>query len=164
MLKNDLPVYCAIANWLLHTVWGYTSNSNLDLLQRLQNRAARIISGTYTRDVRGIELVKDLGWLSIRQRRDYFTGILVFKALNGLSPDYMSDMFTYVRDINLCDTRSVRDNSLYIPKIKKQIFSQSIQVNGPRTWNGIPSEIRNLSSLTSFISALKCYLLNSTAD
>ena len=144
------------------TVWGFSSNRNLDLVQRLQNRAARIILGNYSRDVRGIDLVKELGWFNIRQRRDYFTGILVYKALNGLSTEYMSDLFTYVRDVNLCNTRSVSDNTLIIPKVNKHVFSQSIQVCGPRTWNILPSEVRNSNSLCLFKTSLRDYLLKSS--
>jgi len=144
------------------TVWGFSSNRNLDLVQRLQNRAARIILGNYSREVRGIDLVKDLGWFNVRQRRDYFTGILVYKALNGLSTEYMSDLFTYVRDVNLCNTRSASDNTLTIPKVNKHVFSQSIQVSGPRTWNRVPSEVRTSNSLCSFKTSLSNYLLKSS--
>ncbi len=81
------------------TVWGYAPGSYLDRVQSLQNRAARIITGNYSREVRGIDLVKDIGWFNIRQRRDYFTGLLVFKSLNNMSPVYMADMFTYSNEL-----------------------------------------------------------------
>ncbi len=141
------------------TAWGYAPNTYLDRVQRFQNRAARIITGNYDRDVRGIDLVKDLGWFNIRQRRDYFTALLVFKSLNGMSPDYMTDMFTYSHEIGTYNTRSTVQNILCVPKINKQIFSQSIQFNGPRMWNSLPLEIRNAQSLIPFKSLLKLFLL-----
>jgi len=48
------------------TVWGCT-NANVKLIQRLQNRAARIITGCYdVINVRGIDLVKTLKWLNMQ--------------------------------------------------------------------------------------------------
>ena len=44
------------------SVWGYTNLKNLTLLQRLQNRAARIITGISDWDHSATELVKNLGW------------------------------------------------------------------------------------------------------
>ncbi len=141
------------------TVWGFTSGVNIDKVQRLQNRAARIITSNYDFNIRGLELVKELGWLNIRQRRDYFAGILVYKSLNGLSPDHMSDMFTHLRDISDYQTRSAVSSNLYVPRVNKAIFSQSLQVNGPKVWNSLPSHIQMSSSLDSFKCNLKRHLL-----
>ena len=140
------------------TVWGFTSNVNIDMVQRLQNRAARIITGNYDYNVRGLSLVKELGWLNIRGRRDYLTALLVFKSLNGMSPDYMSDMFTYVRDISVRHTRAAVSSSLYIPRVKKSMYSQSMYVKGPTVWNSLPSHIQQCTSLESFKFNLKKYL------
>ena len=47
------------------TLWGYTSQQNLQKI-RLQNRAARIVSGNYDYvNTRGIELVKSLQWMNV---------------------------------------------------------------------------------------------------
>ena len=49
------------------TVWGY-SNSNVDTIQRLQNRAARIITGCFDIiNTSGIELVKQFKWQIIQK-------------------------------------------------------------------------------------------------
>ena len=45
------------------TVWGHTSESNLEKVQRMQNRAARTILNNYDFvNVRGIDLVKQLNF------------------------------------------------------------------------------------------------------
>ena len=69
------------------TVWGFTSNKNLNRIQKFQNRAAWTITNNFNWDIRGVNIVKDLGWLNIKQHRDYFVGLLVFKSLNNLLPD-----------------------------------------------------------------------------
>ena len=60
------------------SVWGYTSKRNVKLLQRLQNRAARIITGKYDWNLSASQILMDLGWMNINQRIDYFTTLLTF--------------------------------------------------------------------------------------
>ncbi len=142
------------------TVWGYAPDIYLNKVQSLQNRAARIITGNYDRNIRGIQLVRDLGWLNLRQRRDYFVGIMVFKSLNGNSPDHIADLFTFTRDLNVCNTRSTSSNDLFVPRINKHVFTQALQVTGPKMWNSIPTTIRSSTSLDMFKFKLKRHLLS----
>ena len=53
------------------TIWGYTCDNNLHKIQRLQNRAARIVTGNYDYvTTRGTELERRLRWMCVTQRRD----------------------------------------------------------------------------------------------
>ena len=72
------------------TVWG-SANANTKCIQRRQNRAARIICKQIDIiNYRGIDLVRELQWLSISQRIDYFLCVLVFKCIHG-APRHLSD-------------------------------------------------------------------------
>ena len=51
------------------SVWGSSGITRIESLQKLQNRAARIVSGS-SYDAPSEPLRKDLGWLSVRQRND----------------------------------------------------------------------------------------------
>ena len=74
------------------TLWGFTSQLNLSRVQRLQNRAARIITGNFDYiNVRGIDIVKRLQWMNIIERRDYVVALTVFKCIRGMAPTYISD-------------------------------------------------------------------------
>ena len=53
-----------------------------------------------------MNIVKDLGWLNIKQRRDYFVVLLVFKSLNNLLPDYITDKFTMTSEIDPLQTKN----------------------------------------------------------
>ena len=86
--------------------------------------------------------MKDLGWLNIKQRSDYFVGLLVFKSLNNLLPDYITDQFTMTSEIVCSSTRSTSDNKLSLPKANKDIYASSHQHSGPLVWNQLPSSIR----------------------
>ena len=90
------------------TLWGYTCQQNLYKIQRLQNRAAKIVSGNYDYVItRCIELVKILQWMNVHQRRDYFMSILMFKCIHGLAPDYLCNEITMQNEISERTTRSL---------------------------------------------------------
>ena len=56
------------------------------------NRAARIITGNFDYiNVRGIDIVKRLQWMSLIERRDYVVALTVFKCIRGMAPTYISD-------------------------------------------------------------------------
>ena len=132
------------------TLWGFSANKYIDEVQRFQNRAARIITGNFEYTTRGIDLVKQLGWQTIRERRDYLTGLLVYKSLNGIAPTYLQDLFTYCRDTHSLQTRSATSNNLFIPGINKQVYSHSLQYNGSKIWNGLSSTAKDAHSLNVF--------------
>ena len=48
------------------SIWGYTTAHNINKVQRLQNRAARILTGNYDYvNTRGIDLVKTFGLMNV---------------------------------------------------------------------------------------------------
>ena len=62
------------------TLYGSNTQENIDLVQRVQNHAARLIMGNFDYiNSRGIDLVKSLTLYTIRERRDYFLLTLMFK-------------------------------------------------------------------------------------
>ena len=75
-----LPVRC-----YTDTAWGELSVECKSRLQRLQNRAARII--IVRRDSTS-EALKTLGWPNLETIRKRNKSILVFKCLNDLVPQY----------------------------------------------------------------------------
>ena len=100
------------------SIWGYTSRQNLNKIQRLQNRAAIIITGNHDYvNTREIELVKTLKWMCVSQRRDYFMLLLMFKSIHGLAPDYLCDVINMQRDICQRPIRSQNVNNVYVPYV-----------------------------------------------
>ena len=145
------------------TVWGFTSNKNLNSLQKFQNRAARIITINFNWDIRGVNIVKDLGWLNIKRSRDNFVGLLVFKSINNLLPDYITDKFTMTSEIVCRSTRSTSDKKLFLPKANKAIYTSSLEHSGRLVWNQLPSSISKLDSMYSFKKNFSKYLLTQMA-
>ena len=74
------------------SVWCQTKQGNISKLQRDQNYAARIVTGNFDYvNFRSADLLYELNWASAKERCDYFTSVMVFGALNGLTPPYLTD-------------------------------------------------------------------------
>ena len=125
-------------------------------LQRLSNSGIRYIFGI-RRDEHISPYRKELNWLCTDTRRLYFTGIIIYKILRLQQPPYLLNLFTkYIPKDN--SRGPLRTKELSLPAIK-DCGSTSFQVHGSIFWNSIPFEIRVLSSLNSFKTALFKYLL-----
>ena len=97
------------------TVWG-SANANTKCIQRLQNRAARIICKFFDIiNYRGIDLVRELQWLSISQRIDYFLCVLVFKCIHGNAPCYLSDSIDMASHMHDTNTRLNMSSDVNVP-------------------------------------------------
>ena len=74
--------YCSI-------VWGNCGKTLSEKLQKLQNRAARILTSSSTYDDDAGYLLQQLGWKDPIAQRQNQVALMVFKALNDLVPDYL---------------------------------------------------------------------------
>ena len=79
----------------------------------------------------------------------------MFKCLNGLAPNYLSDIFTFHNDIVERPTRLSDQLLLYMPKPKTEIYRQSLLYKGSLIWNNIPLEIKQSENLGHFKHLLK---------
>ena len=66
------------------SVWGSCDQTKLQLLQKIQNTAARIVTNNFDFSTNSQELIQ-LGWMNMAQRHFYFTAISVFKVSNSLT-------------------------------------------------------------------------------
>ena len=85
-LVQPLFEYCNI-------IWSNAYATNLERLVKLQKRGARIVLQKKIREARSANLFKQLGWIPIRDRWNFFKCVAVYKSLNGLFPPYLTDIF-----------------------------------------------------------------------
>ena len=71
--------------------WDGTSIRNKDAFEKLQNEAARIVTGL-TRSTSLINLYKECGWVSLTDRRQFQKLCSMYKCTNNLVPEYISDL------------------------------------------------------------------------
>ncbi len=96
----------------------------------------------------------ELKWMKIDDRIHYKKAQVIYKALNGLAPQYLRDMYTLTSDVHLRPSRLTDNSTLYLATGRiQQIFKDSFQYSSAEIWNNIPVEIREAQSLQSFNSA-----------
>ena len=108
------------------STWGCTTEANLDRIQRIQNLLARIMCNNF----RGIEMIRTLRLQTIREGRDYFLCILVFKCIHGLATHYSCNDATMYIDINGYDSRNAENMDLYLPRCSREIYKRSFLYKG----------------------------------
>ena len=141
-------------------IWGFTSQQNIYNVQRLQNRAARIITGNHDYvHTRGLDIVKQLNWMNVVQRRDYFIALFMLKCIHGLSPVYLSDLITMSNDIAIRPTRASSSDMVMVPRVILYITKRSYSYCDPMIWNALPKFIKHCVSINIFRKALKTHVL-----
>ena len=132
--------------------------SALHRLQVVQNAAARLLTGT--RKFEHISpVLSDLHWLPVEQRIQFKILLFAFKALNGLAPDYLSDLISLHRPPRAL--RSADLMRLDTPRTRLVTRGdRAFSVAAPNLWNELPFSIRSATSLFSFKSSLKTYLFS----
>ena len=133
-----------------------TTNKVLKKLQYVQNSAARLLTGTRSRE-HITPVLRELHWLPIKHRINYKILLITYKALNSLAPPYLADLLHHH-----APSRFLRSNSanlLQVPRTERRTWGdRAFSVAAPTLWNSLPSHIKVSPTLSSFKSALKTYL------
>ena len=104
-------------------------------------------------------MLSDLHWLPVEQRIQFKILLFAFKALNGLAPDYLSDLISLHRPPRAL--RSADLMRLDTPRTRLVTRGdRAFSVAAPNLWNELPFSIRSATSLFSFKSSLKTYLFS----
>ena len=119
-----------------------------DKLQKLQNRAARILTFS-NYDVRLSVLLDELCWERLEYVRLKQLAVTMYKIHNNLSPSYLMRIFTNTSNVHSHNLRNSELNN-YVPRPRTESAKGSLHYRGSVLWNKIPSEIRRLPSLIVF--------------
>ena len=109
------------------SVWGTAFKKDINTLIKLLKMVARLILDVdYT--VPSTELFK---WLPIDKNVRFRQATLVYKALNDMTPSYMTYMFSSSSKTAPFSLRSVTNDKLFIPRTHRK----SLRFLGPKVWN-----------------------------
>ena len=92
--SSPVNIYYSLFHWIFpfdycSLVRGNCGKTLSNKLQKLQNRAARVITlSNYDVDVDS--LVHNLGWKDLKSQRQIQNALMVFKSLNSLVPEYLT--------------------------------------------------------------------------
>ena len=143
------------------SVWGSTSNNNIELIEKQQKLAARIILNDFDyRNSRGQILCNSLGFKPFIERYKYTTSCLIYKCVHGSVPTYLSDHILFEFEVHNYQTRGAINNNLYLPLPKKEKYKQSIFYNGAIFWNSLNDFIRDSHNIDAFKRNYLNFLVN----
>ena len=133
------------------SVWANCPHAYKKKLIRIQKRAARIVTGNFDYEKScGTDIMKNLKWPSLGQRRDYFLATLMYRCINGTAPTRLCNEIEMYFDRHDFNTRNADTLNVIIPKPNLESFKQSFKFAGAITWNDLPDELQNAISLDSF--------------
>ena len=122
-------------------------------LQSVQNTAARIVTLTKKFDHITPVLIQ-LHWLPVHFRILFKVLLLVYKALNGMAPLYITELLSY----RTCSRtlRSTDQKFLAVPKSRLKTYGdRAFSVAAPKLWNELPLDLRSLDTINLFKKHLK---------
>ena len=128
------------------SVWDELNVTLSNKLQKLQNRAARVITRS-SYDTSASFLLNRLYWDNLSTRRKKLKAMLMFKIIKGLSPTYLQDLFS-IRSTpyNLRDSEIKLD----LPKLRTNYCKRALGYSGALLWNTLPVILRKLDPLGCF--------------
>ena len=132
----------------MQILFGQTANNNhFDQLQKLQNRAGRIILQVKSGEHIFIQQIHDtLDWETLKSRRREHTCSLLFKTFHELAPKYMTDKFIFNEK---CYGLRYNDN-LMLPKPRTNQCKRTFLYRGSVLYNELPLKLRQLGTLNLF--------------
>ena len=134
------------------------TQSTLHRLQMVQNSAARLLTGTRRREHISPVLAQ-LHWLPVKYRIQFKILLFVFKALNGLAPQYLSDLLSKPPAVRVL--RSASQMLLDVPSnTSVSKGDRAFSVIGPTLWNSLPLHIKSSATVERFKSTLKTHLFS----
>ena len=94
--------------------------------------------------------------MTLETMRKRQKAILIFKILNGLTPVYLSEMFTHSASFHDYGLQSSKMN-LALPKSRLDFYRNSFAFTGAQIWNDLPNSLQEESSLKRFVGKLDHY-------
>lgn len=135
------------------------STKDINRLQRLQNRAAKLVFRAKKYD-HAAHLLRELHWLPVQSRIQFKLLTIIFKCFSdsSKSPAYITDLIQQYKPTR-SGLRSAQDTRLLIiPRTQTAMGDKSFNIAGPTLWNNLPHHIRHAKSLATFRSLLKTHL------
>ena len=129
-------------------VWGSCGTTAINELQKLQNRAVRIVTNSRY-DSSAKPIIKKLGWLTVSENIQMETLSMVYKSINDLAPTYLTEMSSRLSDRSKRELRNTRSD-LEIPMRKSANGQKCFSYKGATMWNCLSLESKLSPTLKTF--------------
>ena len=124
--------------------------------RKLQNRVIRIIMDS-PYDAPARPLLRQLRLPSIAEMIREESANMVYKAINGQVPAYLSSLFN---SISAVTNRTLRISNLNLkpPRMKTKFGQNSFAYRGAKIWNSLPYVCRKAHTFPTFKEKLKAMI------
>ena len=122
-------------------VWRSCGTTAINELQKLQNRAVRIVTNSRY-DASAKPIIKKLGWFTVSEIIQMETLSMVYKSINDLALTYLTEMFLRLSDRSKRELRNTRSDlaDLEIPMRKSANGQKCFSYKGATMWNSLSLE------------------------
>ena len=129
-------------------VWGCLSGYLSDKLQKLQNRAARVI----TKSLFDARSNHTLSWERLSLRRKKQKALMIYKTMNDLAPEYLQSLFSQRHSAyNLRNS----EGRLTLSKPSTNYLKRSFSYSRAMLWNNLLKNVKNAASFEHFKRKIK---------
>jgi len=87
-------------------------------------------------------VLRELHWLPIRQRVTFKTAVLAYNCQHGMAPLYLREYCQPLSSVVIRQCPSEHSGRLAVPRTMTNYGDRSFAVQGPRTWNSLPADLR----------------------
>ena len=129
-------------------VWDPHTAANISKVEAVQRRAARFVCGDYRTTSSTSEMIANLQWPSLQQRRQDAKVSMIYRIHHNL----VDIPTTHLRTTAL----STRGHPLkfFVPYTRTDIYKASFFPSGIRLWNQLPASVVAAATLESFKASL----------
>ena len=132
------------------TIWGQCSKIDTYSIVKLQKQAARLILDADMYSPSN-PLFKQLQWQTFDKIVEEKQASMVFKALNNLTPAYITDLFKPACTYTNHSLRSKTSNKLHVPAA----HHKSLRFIGPEIWNSLSDKAHKAATLNEYMREYK---------
>ena len=133
----------------------------LNRLQSVLNAVAPSIAGL-RRSEHITDALASFHWLRAPERIKFKLAVIVYRALHGTVPRYLSDQLQCVADLPSRRRGRLRSSTSSLLDVRPSrldtVGDRSFAAAGPRLWNSLPADVQSAPLLTTFRQKLKTHL------
>ena len=123
------------------------SKTRAEKLQKLQNRAARIVTrADYS--IRSSDVLNSLEWSNLEGRGKRHLLVTMFKVFNNNCPTYLRERFHRTSEVHNLNMRGSHYN-LQLPLPKTNYLKRSFSYRGAMAWNQLSNQTLEIEDLTT---------------
>ena len=126
-------------------IWGTCNSTTRHKVQKMQNRAAKIITGGTWYDSSTAAL-NTLHWYNIKERYEFHLATAMYKIINGHTPSYLCNRF----HVKTSGYELRGHKRLTIPIPKTEFKKRSISYSGATLWNSMTDDLKTACNISQF--------------